>query len=231
MSLSAPSAFIGSTVVGLALAVTSAGCDFDVGSNDFRYAIHHCSMKTEPIAFEAEGRLGISAAELLAHTAVRSVGSIELVSGDVEGVEVWFVANPTSARQPAVWADGLAPCSSDGLFVDGTLRIVSDRGLLDESLEVTIEAVRDVDIDSNYIPTIRLDLSMRDIQGSLSPETLLEEPGFQLIGLELSGSFEDGAFEGLISASAEKHTRRISEWVLFDLMTLSTERVPSARAW
>ena len=44
---SAPSAFIGSTVVGLALAATSAGCDVDVGSNDFRYAIHHCFVTSD----------------------------------------------------------------------------------------------------------------------------------------------------------------------------------------
>ena len=46
-----------------------------------------------------------------------------------------------------------------------------------------------------------------------------------LTGLELSGSFKDGAFVGLLSAYAEKDTQQYSEGGLFDILTLSTEAV------
>ena len=123
--------------------------------------------------------------------------------------------------------DGMYRCSveTEPMDADGTLRIVSAHRLLDESLAVTVEAVRDQGVGMDYLLDVRHGIALSELGGSLTPTDFLDEPGVALTGLELSGSFRDGAFVGLLSAYAVKHTRQHSEGFLFDILASSTEPV------
>lgn len=227
MSRIALSATAAPSILALSIVMTTTACDFGSSLGDLDYAevMVNCSMKTEPIALDELDSMGVSASEVLANAAPPSVGWIETADGEPEAVEIRFTANTDGLRKQVRSANGYEPCSPDALFVDGTLRIVSEHDLLDESLAVTLEARRDQDADMKYFLGLRHDIATSELGGSLAPTDLIEEPGFAVTGLELSGSFNDGAFAGLLSAWGEKHTRQHSDRALFDILTISTEPV------
>lgn len=214
-------------VIALSLVMTATACDSDSRPGGSRAVdlMHRCSVVTEPIELEDPDSAGVSAAEVLAHAAPRSVGWIEPVHGEPEVVEIRFAPHTGALRKQVRNAAGHWPCDPEALFADGTLRIVSEHRLLDESLAVTVEAVRDQGVGMNYFLDVRHGIAVSELEGSLTPSDFLDEPGFALTGLELSGSFKDGAFVGLLSAYAEKHTGQLSEGLQFDILTLWTEPV------
>ena len=214
-------------VIALSLVMTATACDSDSnpGGSDFVDGMYRCSVETESFELEELDSAGFSAAEVLAQAAPLSVGWIEPVHGEPEAVEIRFTAHTGALRKQVRNAAGQWPCDPEALFADGTLRIVSEHRLLDESLAVTVEAVRDQGVGMNYLLDVRHGIAVSELGGSLTPTDFLDEPGFALTGLELSGSFKDGAFVGLLSAYAEKHTRQLSEGFQFDILTLSTEPV------
>lgn len=227
MSRFAPSASAAPLVIALSLVMTATACDFDFspGGPDVVDFMYRCSVETERVELEELDSVGVSAAEALAHAAPLSMGWIEPVHGEPEAVEIRFTTHTGTLRKQVRNAAGRWPCDPEALFADGTLRIVSEHRLLDESLEVTVEAVRDQGAGMNYLLDVRHGIAVSELGGSLTPTDFFDEPGFALTGLELSGSFKDGAFVGLLSAYAEKHTRRHSEGSLFDILTISTEPV------
>lgn len=227
MSRTALSSSAAPSVVALSLVMTTTACDFEsrILGPAVVDGMARCSSKTELVEPEELDSMGVSASEVLAQAAPLSVGWIEPVHGEPEAVELRFAADTDGFRKQVQNADGHQPCSPDALFVEGTLRMVSDQGLLDESLAVTVEAVRDQGAGMDHRLYVHDDIATSELGGSLTPADFIEEPGFAVTEIELSGSFEDGGFVGVLSAYAEKHTRQYSEGLVVEILTLSTEPV------